>query len=45
MPDEQMIFEYVMTHQNEDFPMDQTLEEFYAKVLEWAKEVGECQMI
>ncbi|MBQ6628005.1 MAG: hypothetical protein IJH65_04235 [Methanobrevibacter sp.] len=34
------IMEYVITHVMEDFPMDQTLEDFYKKVREWCDKYG-----
>ena len=36
-PTDQLILEYILTHTNEDFPMDQTLEDFYKKVEDWDK--------
>lgn len=42
-PTEEQIFRYVIDHRNEDFPMDQTLEEFYEKVLAYAKIMDEIQ--
>lgn len=36
-PTEKEIWNYIATHTNEDFPIDQTLEDFYKKVKEWAK--------
>lgn len=36
-PTEEEILEYIFTHTTEDFPMDQTLDDFYKKVKEWAK--------
>ena len=37
MPTEKEIMDYIFIHRTEDFPMDQTLEDFYKKVKEWAK--------
>ena len=34
-PTEEMIFEYIIYHTNEDWPMDQTVGDFYKKVNEW----------
>lgn len=37
-PTEEQIMRYVFDHRTEDFPMDQTLEDFYQKVLKyWAE--------
>ena len=40
-PTEEQIMRYIMDHTNEDFPMDQTLKQFYEKVLAYDKIVGE----
>ena len=40
-PTSEQIMRYIADHTNEDFPMDQTLDEFYNKVLEYVKIVGE----
>ena len=31
------IFRYIIDHRNEDFPMDQTLTQFYQKVEDYSK--------
>lgn len=40
-PTNEQIMMYILDHRNEDFPMDQTLEDFYEKVLEYAKTLDE----
>ena len=32
---EKEVMEYVLIHRGEDFPMDQTLDDFYRQVREW----------
>ena len=29
------VIDYIITHRTEDFPMDETLEDFYQKAKEW----------
>lgn len=40
-PTKEQIMVYILDHTNEDFPMCQTLEDFYNKVIEYTKTVGE----
>ncbi len=42
-PTDEQIIRYIADHTNEDFPMDQTLEQFYEKVLAYAKIVDESE--
>lgn len=32
---EKEVTTYILTHSTEDFPMDQTLDDFYRKVKDW----------
>lgn len=40
-PTEEQIWRYVVDHRGEDFPMDQTLADFYEKVIEYCKRLDE----
>ena len=40
-PTQEQIMRYIFDHTGEDFPMDQTLNDFYDKVLKYAEIVDE----
>lgn len=40
-PTEEQIARYIADHTNEDWPMEQTIRDFYDKVLAYSKIVGE----
>lgn len=40
-PTEEQVWRYIIDHAHEDFPLDQTLEDFYQKVIEYNKMLDE----